>query len=108
MAFILAAFLVLAPFAVLFLVGDPPAWASRRIRSLADAQVPPPDDPPAADPPVLAFTADETARCEMEGLLARRLVAGEIDRAAYHDGMAELAARDARGRPLHVPGDPAG
>jgi hypothetical protein len=82
MAFILAAVLVLAPFAVLFIIGDAPAWAARK----ALPQV----------PPVVALTAEETAGCEQEGRLARRLIAGEIDRAAYHDAMAELAVRDAR------------
>jgi hypothetical protein len=100
MAFILAAVLVLAPFAVLYLVGDAPEWATRKARSLAEA-------PPLAAP-VIALTTEETARCEAEGLLARRLVAGEIDRTAYHDAMAELAASDARSRPLHVPGDSSG
>ena len=102
MAFILAAVLVLAPFAVLYIVGDAPAWATRKARSLAEAPR------PAEAPPVVALTAEETARCELEGLLARRLIAGEIDRAAYHDAMAELAVRDARSRPLHVPGDSCG
>jgi hypothetical protein len=92
MAFLLAAILVLAPFVVLFLAGDPPAGLRLRARSAA-----------AVGP-----TAAEAARCEVEGLLARRLLAGEIDRAAYHDAMAELAVRDARARPLHVPGDPPG
>jgi hypothetical protein len=57
---------------------------------------------------VIALTAEETARCEVEGLLARRLMAGEIDRATYHDAMAELAVRDAQSQPLRVPGDPRG
>ena len=103
MAFILAALLLLAPFVVLFLVDDPPAWALRRVRKLAATRV-----PPAVDPPVIAMTAEETARCEMEGLLARRLTAGEVDRTVYHDAMAELAVRDARSRPLRIPGDPTG
>jgi hypothetical protein len=109
MAFILAALLVLAPFAVLFIVDDAPAWASRRARSLAGTQTPPGSvGPPPADPPVLALTTEEAARCEMEGLLARRLIAGEIGRIAYHDAMAELAVRDARSRPLRVPGGSTG
>src|SRR5687768_16685113 len=103
MAFILAAILVLAPFAVLFIAGDPPAWATRRARDLAAARV-----PPVVDPPVIALSAEETARCEVEGLLARQLMAGELDRAAYHDAMAELAVRDAQSRPLRIPGDPPG
>jgi hypothetical protein len=103
MAFILAAILVLAPFFVLLIAGNPPAWATRRARDLAAARV-----PPVVDPPVIALTAEETARCEVEGLLARRLMAGEIDRTTYRDGMAELAVRDARSRPLRVPGDSPG
>jgi hypothetical protein len=111
MAFILAVILVLAPFVVLYIAGDPPARASRRTRDLAAAQTPylaAAQVPPAVDLPVIAATPEEAARCEIEGLLARRLITGEIDRDAYHDAMAELAVRDAGSRPLHVPGDSTG
>ena len=84
MAFLLAAILVLAPFLVLYLV----------------------EDRPGRHPPAGAPTAGEAARREVEGLLVRRLLAGEVDRVAYHAAMAELAVRDARSRPLHVPGAP--
>jgi hypothetical protein len=99
MAFLLAAILVLAPFVVLYLAGDPPAWALQQHRS--------PGNTRCDDPPVVPLTADEAARCEVESLLAQRLMKGEIGRVAYHDAMAELALRDARSRPLLVPGDPA-
>jgi hypothetical protein len=84
MAFLLAAVLVLGPFLVLYLIGDRPT----------------------RHPPPAGSTAAEAARCEVEGLLARRLMAGEVDRVAYRAAMAELAVRDARSRPLHVPGGP--
>jgi hypothetical protein len=93
MAFIIAAILVLAPFVVLILAGDP-----------LDRPGPkPPDDPPA-----FTVSGAGQARCGAEGLLVRRLVAGELDRAAYREAMADLAVRDARSRPLRVPGDPTG
>lgn len=90
MAFLVAAILVLAPFVVLILAGDPIDRPDRTT------------DPEPAAP----LTADEQARCEVEGLLARRLVAGEVGRAVYHEAMAELAERDARSRPLRVPAEP--
>jgi hypothetical protein len=61
-----------------------------------------------ADSPVLTLTAGDTAGCEAEGRLARRLMAGRIDRAAYRRAMTELADHDARSRPLRVPEDRAG
>lgn len=97
MAFLFAAILVLAPFLVLILAGDP----LDRLDGAADRKA-------AGDPPVLTLSTAEQARCEVEGLLARRLMAGELDRAAYHEAMTGLAVRDERSRPLRVPGDPAG
>ena len=93
MAFLFAAILVLAPFVVLILAGEP---ADRLDRTAP------------VDPPALTLSSAEQARCEVEGLLARRLITGELDRAAYQEAMAELAVRDARGRPLYVPGGPTG
>ncbi|GAA0899941.1 hypothetical protein GCM10009557_76060 [Virgisporangium ochraceum] len=93
MAFILAAILVLAPFVVLMLAGNP-----------LDRFGPKPAD----DPPALVLSSAEQARCEVEGLLVRRLVAGDLDRAARARAMADLVVRDARSRPLRVPGDPTG
>jgi hypothetical protein len=107
MEFLLAAILVFAPFVVLMLAGEAPD----RLGGTAGRKPAAPAPPVGAqrdDPPVLALTTDEQARCEVEGLLARQLLAGEIDRGAYQDAMAELAVRDARGRPLRVPGDPTG
>lgn len=107
MAFILAAVLVLAPFLLLYLAGEAPARKRRTAGHPAAAKRPRPVPAPVLrdDPPDVVLTTDEAARCEVESLLVRQRLAGEIDRGAYREAMAELAVRDARHRPLRIPGD---
>lgn len=109
-AVLVALILVLGPFLVLFLAVDGPP----RNRSAADPPAPGRSRRSAPvvvvddELPVVLPTPEEVRRRQAESRLARQRLAGEIDRAAYRDAMADLAARDAHSGPLRMPGGSAG
>ena len=56
--------------------------------------------------PAVQVGSADAERCAAESRLVAALIAGELDRARYHERMAELAAMDDTTRPVRLPPEP--